>query len=130
ADVVMAGHRLVYNPDALVWHFHRRSAGGMARQALGYGVGLGAYLTRLVARRPALFFHFLAAAPAGFAHVFGRKSAKNARLPGDYPASFVWRERFGILAGIPAYFQSRKAARRPDDTAPLRPHGRPAWKSN
>lgn len=130
ADVVMGGQRLIYNPHALVWHFHRRSEDGMARQAFGYGVGLGAYLTRLVARQPMLAFHFLAAAPAGLAHIFGRKSAKNARLPGDYPTSFVWRERFGILAGIPAYFHSRKALRRPHDATPLHPQGKPAWKSN
>jgi glycosyltransferase involved in cell wall biosynthesis len=130
ADVVLAGERLVYNPHALVWHFHRRSADGMARQAFGYGVGLGAYLTRLIVRQPSLAWHFLAKAPAGFAHLFGRKSAKNARLPGDYPASFVWRERFGILAGIPAYFRSRKALRRPNDATPLQAQGKPAWKSN
>jgi glycosyltransferase involved in cell wall biosynthesis len=130
ADVVIAGHRLVYNPDALVWHFHRRGEDGMARQAFGYGVGLGAYLTRLVANRPVLALHFLAAAPAGVAHLFGRKSAKNARLPSDYPAGFVWRERLGILAGIPAYFRSRRAIGRPVDASPLRSHGKPAWKGN
>lgn len=130
ADVVVAGGRLVYNPRALVWHFHRRGEDGMARQAFGYGVGLGAYLTRLIARQPGLAWHFLAKAPAGLAHVFGRKSAKNARLPGDYPSSFIWRERFGVLAGIPAYFRSRKALRGPNDTTPRGVQGKPAWKSN
>lgn len=128
--VVLAGHRLVYNPHALVWHFHRRSEDGMARQAFNYGVGLGAYLTRLVARNPTLLFHFAAVAPAGLVHIFSPKSAKNSRLPGDYPPGLVWRERLGILAGIPAYFQSRGALQKWQDAAPLQPHRGPAWESN
>jgi GT2 family glycosyltransferase len=129
-DTILAGYRLVFNPDALVWHYHRRSEEGMQRQAFGYGVGLGAYLTRLVVRKPALLSDFVRAAPAALKHILGRKSAKNARLPADYPNGFVWRERFGILAGVPAYFQSRSATHGIEGPGtPSRPTSL-AWKSN
>jgi O-antigen biosynthesis protein len=108
-----AGYQLVYEPEAVVWHYHRREEAGMRRQAFGYGVGLGAYLAKLIADRPSRMVDLAIATPAAFRHLFGRASPKNARLADDYPRSFVWRERLGILAGIPLYFISRTAARRP-----------------
>ena len=39
--VIAAGHRLVYQPTALVWHRHRRDLESLANQAYGYGVGSG-----------------------------------------------------------------------------------------
>lgn len=117
--VVTAGFRLVYEPGAVVWHHHRRAEEGMRRQAFGYGMGLGAYLTKLVVDEPATALRLAKALPAGLAHMMGPSSLKNRRLPDDYPAALVWRERFGVLAGIPAYLRSRAAARRS-----MRPSGK------
>jgi GT2 family glycosyltransferase len=110
--VIQAGYQLVYEPEAIVWHHHRKEEAGMRRQAFGYGVGLGAYLTKLVLDRPALLLQLAAAMPAGFAHIFGSSAPKNRRLADDYPAAFVWRERLGIVAGVPLYLRSRAARRR------------------
>lgn len=110
--VIQAGYQLAYEPGAIVWHHHRAEEAGMRRQAFGYGVGLGAYLTKLVLRRPGAAFQLALAVPEGLAHIFGRSSPKNRRLADDYPAALVWRERFGILAGIPLYLLSRAGARR------------------
>ena len=52
------------------------------------------------------------ALPEGLAHIFGKSSPKNRRLADDYPTALVWRERLGILAGIPLYLLSQAAARR------------------
>ena len=87
----------------------------MGRQAFGYGVGLGAHLTRQLLKNPLLVFRFMLLAPVAAQKVFSRKSAKNARLPSDYPSEFVKSERLGILAGVPAYLKSRKAARAATD---------------
>lgn len=127
-DILKQGYQIVYMPDALVWHHHRRTETGMAQQAQGYGVGLGAYLTRAVIKDPAALLHFIIAAPRGLAHVFGAGSAKNARLPGDYPAAFVRAERLGMLGGLPAYVRSRRASRRlaSDVDTP----SKPAWSEN
>ena len=111
-SVVRAGHKLVYEPSAIVWHNHRRGEEGMRRQAYGYGVGLGAYLTKIVVDEPGLALHFARKLPEALAHMLGRSSSKNSRLPDDYPASLVWRERLGLLVGVPAYLRSRAAWRR------------------
>jgi O-antigen biosynthesis protein len=116
-SVVRAGHQLVYEPEAIVWHKHRRSEAGMHSQAYGYGVGLGAYLTKFALEDPAVLFHYLGALPAAAAHLLNPASGKNARLPDDYPARWKWRERLGILAGGPAYLRSRAAFRTPLKTA-------------
>jgi GT2 family glycosyltransferase len=112
-SVIRAGYRLIYEPEAIVWHHHRRGEDGMRRQAFGYGVGLGAYLTKLVIDEPTTLLDFAKAFPAAAMHVLSPSSPKNRRLPDDYPRSLVWRERLGILAGLPAYLQSRAALRRP-----------------
>jgi len=110
--VLKAGYQLIYEPEAIVWHYHRRGEEGMRRQAFGYGVGLGAYLTKLIVDKPSTVFQLFRALPAGLAHMFGPSAPKNQRLPDDYPASLVWRERLGILAGLPGYLQSRAASKR------------------
>ncbi len=127
-DVLKQGYQIVYAPDALVWHHHRRTETGMAQQARGYGIGLGAYLTRAVLKDPAALLHFILAAPRGLAHIFGAGSSKNVRLPSDYPSAYLRAERLGILSGLPAYLRSRRNSRRagPDLDTP----SRPAWSEN
>ncbi|MCB1380887.1 MAG: glycosyltransferase [Alphaproteobacteria bacterium] len=105
--VIQSGHRIVYEPAAIVWHFHRRGEDGMRRQAFSYGVGLGAYLTKQIIERPSTMFTYLGVLPAGLVHILGRGSEKNRRLPADYPTGLRWRERLGILFGFPAYIVSR-----------------------
>ena len=51
-DVITAGHRLVYEPAAIVLHRHYRDYAGLRRQTYGYGAGLGAHLTRCLLRDP------------------------------------------------------------------------------
>jgi hypothetical protein len=47
-------------------------------------------------------------------HMMGPQSAKTRRLPADYPATLVWRERFGIAAGVIGYLRSRLHNNRAD----------------
>jgi hypothetical protein len=107
AAVVRAGFQLVYEPAAIVWHLHRREEAGIERQAFGYGIGLGAYLTKMLIDEPQLVGRFAMAVPAAARHIFGSGSTKNSRLPSDYPASLKRREWLGILFGPVAYARSR-----------------------
>src|SRR5262249_54432266 len=91
--IIKAGYRLVYEPEAIIWHRHRRNEDGMRRQAFGYGVGLGAYLTKIVADDPVALIRLIRGLPAGLAHMWGRSSARMQRLPDDYPAALIWLER-------------------------------------
>jgi O-antigen biosynthesis protein len=109
--IVAGGFRLVYEPAAVVWHHHRRAEEGMRRQAFSYGMGLGAYLTKIIVDKPATALHLARIFPAGIKHMMGPSAPKSQRLPMDYPKSLVWRERFGILAGVVGYVRSRHALR-------------------
>lgn len=127
-SVVSAGYRLVYQPQGIVWHYHRRGDEGMRRQAYSYGMGLGAYLTKIVVDAPRRAFRLAAVFPAGILHMAGPTSEKAARLPSDYPRRLVWMERLGILAGVPAYLRSLAKRRRDDRTHGGLADGRPVEK--
>ena len=105
--MIAAGHRLVYQPTALVWHRHRRDLESLANQAYGYGVGLGAYLTSALANHPATIGKALYRAPAGLAYAFRSDSPRNAHLQGTWPRKLVWLERRGLAFGPIAYGISR-----------------------
>lgn len=44
--LVVAGHTLVYEPSAIVWHRHRESVDDLVSQARGYGSGFSAWVTK------------------------------------------------------------------------------------
>jgi hypothetical protein len=46
--VLLAGHQLVYQPSALVWHRHRADIDSLRIQICGYALGLGAWITKLM----------------------------------------------------------------------------------
>lgn len=118
---ILAGFRLAYEPGAIVWHHHRRNEDGIAGQAYGYGVGLGAYLTKMLLDNPWAALAYARGVPAALRHVLSPGSPKNARLPSDYPAGLKWAERRGMLAGFSAYLRSRRAVARRDARSPSRP---------
>ena len=60
-DVLRLGYAVIYQPAAVVRHHHDPDPAALERQALTYGRGLGAYLTRCAVRDP-----------AGFAAIVGR----------------------------------------------------------
>lgn len=115
--VVAAGHDLVYEPAAVVFHPHHDHRAALERQARGYGAGLGAYLASLVVRRPATVLDLVRRAPAGCRRLVGRSSAINARRPDDYPRALVRRERLAVLTGPPRYLAQRLQDRRLDRRA-------------
>jgi len=117
--VIKAGYQLVYQPGAIVWHHHRREETGIHRQAYGYGMGLGAFLTKLVIDSPSTWRDLIAALPEGLSHMFSPTSPKNRRLPSDYPRRLVWRERVGILAGAAVYLANRNLVKTANPTIGL-----------
>ena len=46
--VILDGRSLVMQPSALVWHRHRDDLAALRVQARGYGIGLGAWLTKIL----------------------------------------------------------------------------------
>ncbi|WP_374207892.1 glycosyltransferase family 2 protein [Streptomyces sp. MUM 203J] len=130
--VLTAGYRLHYTPDALVWHHHRETWQDLRNQAFGYGAGLTACLTALIARRPGLLPALIARLPRGLAHAramtAGRGgSATDDAVPGEHgsrahpwPRELSRLERRGMLHGPLGYLKARRrlrgAARTPWET--------------
>ncbi|GAB2515574.1 glycosyltransferase family 2 protein [Nocardia heshunensis] len=111
--VVVGGHRLVYQPSALVWHHHHREMAALRNQVYGYGVGLGAYLTSALVHDPKMVGAFVRRLPRGVAYAL---AATSARREGDdttgdsawgLPAELAGLGRRGVLSGPAAYVISR-----------------------
>ena len=114
--VAAKGYSVVYQPDALVWHHHRREPAALADQAFGYGVGLGAYLTAAIAREPRMVGPLLRRLPQGALYAL-RNSRTDAADPATWPPRLSRLERYGLLYGPIAYGRSRWRARTADASA-------------
>ncbi len=117
-SVLVAGHRLRYTPEALVWHHHRETWQDLRNQAYGYGAGLTAYLTALLVRHPALLPALLRKLPKGLAHartITAHRDSGGGAVPGEHgaqdhpwPRHLSRLERRGMLAGPVGYAQARR----------------------
>jgi O-antigen biosynthesis protein len=110
-DVLAAGHRLVYEPTAVLRHRHRSDYESLRRQAYGYGAGLTAYLARALAEDPRRALGIAARVPRGLALALAPGSAKNAARPGGFPRELSRIERRGMAAGPVHYWRSRRQVR-------------------
>jgi GT2 family glycosyltransferase len=108
ARILLAGYQIIYDPEALSWHRHRRSWKEAIKAIYGYGVGVYAFWTRLlfIEKQYAilsfpknwLLYNQL---PDFYKSVLGIKKI---------PLSFFFAEFRGCLKGPFAYFKSRKQA--------------------
>jgi O-antigen biosynthesis protein len=120
-SVLVAGHRLRYTPEALVWHHHRETWKDLENQAYGYGAGLTAFLTATLVRRPSLLPSLLRKLPGGLARartITAARDSGGAAVPGAHGAQdYPWPrelsrlERRGMLAGPLGYAKARLRVR-------------------
>ncbi|MDT7616547.1 MAG: hypothetical protein QOF00_3994 [Pseudonocardiales bacterium] len=108
-QVITGGGRVVYEPGAVVWHWHRRDYGSLRRLVHAYGIGLAAYLTSAVVHEPRLFVAMLRRAVPGARHALARSSEKNRHKNVDYPRELELIELLGMLRGPLAYLWSRRS---------------------
>jgi hypothetical protein len=105
---VILGHRVVYRPNALVWHDHRADYADLRRQVYSYGAGLTAYLLKTVTTNPIVLPAFLALVPKGLGFALRPGSAKNSHKADNYPRDLTRAELRGMLHGPLAYLNSRR----------------------
>ena len=81
---VLSGHRLVYEPSAIIWHDHRDNLHDLSRQMLAYGSGCTAALTALLLRSGKARRELPAKIVAGAIRVsaIGDRTKDNPVLPG------------------------------------------------
>jgi O-antigen biosynthesis protein len=95
--VLKAGYTIVYNPQAFVWHKHRKTRKALERQLYGYSKGHVAYNLTTWLRDGD--WRGLAQVLLGlpYAHYYRIKEYLLKRS--DYPLSLIWLEIRGNLAG-------------------------------
>lgn len=104
---VILGHKLVYQPTAVVYHEHRPDLESLRRQIFSYGSGLAAYMLKTLTNNPSLIPLFLELLPKGLAFELDPRSRKNAGKRADYPKTLTVAELVGIAYGPLAYARSR-----------------------
>jgi GT2 family glycosyltransferase len=112
SQILLAGGTIVYQPTALVRHYHRRDLAGLEAQMRGYGTGLTAAYTSLVLANPKLLVPLLALIPTALRDVFGSDTARDAGLRSDFPRQLLRTNRRGMLRGPMAYLHGRRLDRR------------------
>ena len=107
ARILLGGYHIIYDPEALSWHRHRRTWKEAVQAIHGYGVGVYAFWTRLffVEKQYSII-------------LFPKRWLLQTQLPNlyrslfkikkHYPLSFVFAEFRGCLKGPFSYFRSRK----------------------
>ena len=103
ARILLGGHALVYEPAAVVWHHHRVAPEALKRQLYGYGLGLSAYITKLLTDRTTLGA-VLRRVPVGMT-IFTK--ARKDDLEDDLPVELGITETLGLLAGPAVYLKAR-----------------------
>ncbi|MFW0796615.1 glycosyltransferase [Gordonia sp. CPCC 205515] len=115
--VLTAGHGLATEPSSIIWHRHRSDNAALMSQARGYGVGLGAWLTKVAVtreyRRLALSVlrrRGRAVARAGAA--YGAIAAPPPAFLQSVPKSVGRVEVFSVIAGPYALWREGRALAR------------------
>jgi GT2 family glycosyltransferase len=101
--LVLAGHSLVYEPAAIVWHTHRRETPALRRTMYHYGAGLSAVLTKTLLSDAARRRDLLRRIPAGVGYALRAGSPKNAGKADGYPFSLTALEVLGMASGPVRY---------------------------
>jgi hypothetical protein len=115
--VLLAGHVLVREPSAVVWHRHRRTTPELEIQVTNYGIGLGAWISKLVVRPRTLLMVLRRLRPA-IRHLSGVTVVDQEDPIGTDPIldALYRRELQGVLDGPLKLLRSRLEGRR---AAPL-----------
>ncbi len=118
------GDEIVYEPAAVVHHYHRRNHDELVRQVRGSGLGLTAMLTALVREDPRHLLVMARRLPSALLAVVKRGSSRAdgsdaCGMPPTYPPGLRRQELIGMFEGPGAYLMSRRLAKRHGSQAML-----------
>ena len=111
--ILLAGHLLVREPAAVVWHRHRRTAAELEVQVHNYGLGLGAWIAKLGSRPRTFGMALRRVRPAvrHMRHVTVVEQEANGPADPELEALYG-RELKGVLHGPLALMSARIAGRK------------------
>jgi GT2 family glycosyltransferase len=109
--ILAEGYRIVYEPDALSWHRHRRTWRELRQTVYGYGVGVYAMWMRLLLEHGEVGV-FTRGASWFFDYQLRDLLRAVLRRPRSAPVSLLLAELRGCAAGPWAYLRARRQLRR------------------
>ncbi len=110
-QVVTGGYRLVYEPAALLYHPHRRDYMALRKYLYSNGVGLAAYLTKILLNNPRLLVELIPRLSYGLFFTLSPRSPMNSKKSAQYPKELTTLMLKGMLFGPFAYLYSRWSKR-------------------
>jgi GT2 family glycosyltransferase len=104
--VILSGHSLVYEPSAVVWHYHRTDLADLEKQMRAYGSGLTAALVAIMLKYRRARIEIPLKAVRGALRIL----QLNDRVKDNpsLPAGLMRREIIGMLAGPRLYLMTRR----------------------
>ena len=108
-EVIVNGNRLVYESTALLYHQHRRDYTALQKQLYSYGVGLTAYLTKIIIDHPLLIPDCINKLVRSLFFLWRNGSPRPENRIVHFPQELKRLERKGMLRGPLAYVRSRWA---------------------
>jgi glycosyltransferase involved in cell wall biosynthesis len=104
--IILSGNRIVYEPGAIVSHYHRTDLAELTRQMRAYGTGNTAALTAIMFRVPRARREL----PLRILHGVARIFTLNDRVKDNptLPPGLMGREIRGLLAGPRLYLKARR----------------------
>jgi GT2 family glycosyltransferase len=108
--IVLAGHRLVYEPSAVVSHVHRADLAELSRQMRAYGSGCTAALTAITLADARARRELPTKVISGVARML--KLSSGVRDNPMLPSGLIKREAVGFLVGPWLYLKGRRNLRR------------------
>jgi GT2 family glycosyltransferase len=104
------GYHIVYNPEAIVWHRHRRSQEELRRVLYGYSVGTYAFLLRCLLKHREVIALYIGG--HWFLHHHLQQLWRRLRRKADaQPLYLTFAEIRGVLIAPWAYIISRRVER-------------------
>ena len=102
---IRAGYVLVYEPAALIWHYHRPTYDKLRGQLYDFGRGVYAFWTKTFFSDPPMRLRTLMFADLWYGGWFIKRPLSRAN---KLPRRLVLAEALGALRGPLAYWQSRR----------------------
>ncbi|MGA8331827.1 MAG: glycosyltransferase family 2 protein [Mycobacterium sp.] len=107
----LAEHTIVYQPTALVSHFHRETLAELKTQLHNYSIGTTAHYTALIIWKPRLLLTFLLLIPRAIKENLPWNDPQRAATMRSSPAILVATQVVGMLKGPFAYIKSSRRQR-------------------
>jgi hypothetical protein len=101
---------VIWQPSALIRHWHRREHEALRKMFHGYGRGLGAFYASMIARHPESLTELVRLIPRALRDLNSPDGARLADVGEDFPKDLLETHRIGLLQGPAMYVYARLAA--------------------